>query len=1727
MKKILFIATLLASWLPFSTAHADNVAKIGSTEYGTLAAAVSAATAGQTVDITAAGTYTLPNLPQNITIQGAVDGVVFSHTTAGNVAGVPNGATFRGLTFNFGNENYHGFQHAGTINMDGCTLNGKFFSYGDMNFTDCQFVQDNADYHMWVYGPSTVTYTNCTFTNNKTGKFLNVYREDSGANTVVITGCKFINEGTVSKAAVNVKATSGSVALNSTVTISDSEVEGNFPTPGVSDNADHTDVISPLVQVDDRKVDASSEQIAVELENVVVYDSGAEVEVVEINTVADLKDFRDAVNSGTSYAGKIVRLMADLDLSKTNWQPIGNLVAYPGQSFKGTFDGAGHTISNLTVNDTTPNYAVAALFGSIAEGSIVNLTVKNVDIKSTHYAGGIVAYTSNTPSVINCHVIGGTISSTPEIVNGSYDNGDKVGGIMGYCTAGTTIKDCTVEGLTVRAYRDLAGICGYAGGEVSDCTVKDVTVIQDNTNAYKDADQASTACEVVGGRSTNAAITNAANTVENVTIQFAGNGVAQIGTTKYETLQAAIDAAEAGDVIELLQDIDLTTVTTDPSDKYNVNVNKSVTIDGKGYKITSSTGKRPLVLTGEGNNITLKNLTVVTNGADWCLGITNALTCTLDNTTLDGTNYSGSYNQPLTIGSIDETGRVTLNVTNGSVIKTNDAGSAHYAIIAWHPADITVTSSSLIGWANVYLKPQAEGSTVNISNSTLKSQGVAGATNNFSMFTTECGNNTITLTDNNISLAAAADTYMTLVTLNGSDNTVKVLGEGTTFTTNDATLGGISYRKGDFENNTVSFDANTHTTFAEAINVLKEEGVSDTEAEGKYTLGYTTEVYYYWFANGVETGENCDFADPFVEGWLCDGEFIRVKKDITLTGNIACQLTSGSFTLTLGEYSITKGDYAVTLNGGVSVKTDKQTNIFAAAEGYKIVEAAVEGGYTYTAAEITPVAQIGDVQYNTLAEAVAAVPTDGTQTTITMIDNETIVGNSGVTIAANQNVVLDLNGKTVTLSVTEAKGSQLITNNGTLTITDNSDEKNGKLTNTADESLAVGNWPSNNYVTNIITNAGTLNIEAGTIQNTANGSICYAVDNNSTSRDAILNINGGYLTAVGTVVRQFCNSTTKQNTVNISGGEVVTNGSAALWIQMPGSDATKAPMAALNVTGGTLSAKTYAFYDYSYGNAFTNTQYNLDGGTFDGGIFSYGANIEITDGTYNSWVAIKQTQPSEVSISGGVFKDEVYTYGDNASENFISGGTFAEPVDEAFCAEGYIPTDNGDGTYGVKLGTYVAQIGEEKYETLEEAFAAATDGQTITLLADCAGNGIVVPQGKFTTGLTVDFAGHTYTVDGETVGSTGTETNGFQLLKDNRLTFKNGTITSTKAKILVQNYSNLTLEGMTLTLANDDYASGYTLSNNNGNVVIDGSTINANTGGGFAFDVCRYASYSSVNVEVKGESVINGDIEIYASGSDAKDGFGLTLTAGTLTGDIVIDPTAAAAMEETPEKATVTKADDFVAAAPEGYIWQSNGDDTSSLDMPTVSVGSTGFATFSSTYALDFTNVEKIYAYIAVVENGEVTYKRIRKVPANTGLLLRNPAETSATAKVPVIASTETPESTEDTEGNRFVAVSETITALATAGDGVINYILNNGSKGVGFYRANNQKVAAGRAYLTLDKTTLVKALVFDEDDATGIAEVESFDEGTQATYNLAGQRVPARSAQKGIYIVNGKKIIK
>lgn len=229
-------------------------------------------------------------------------------------------------------------------------------------------------------------------------------------------------------------------------------------------------------------------------------------------------------------------------------------------------------------------------------------------------------------------------------------------------------------------------------------------------------------------------------------------------------------------------------------------------------------------------------------------------------------------------------------------------------------------------------------------------------------------------------------------------------------------------------------------------------------------------------------------------------------------------------------------------------------------------------------------------------------------------------------------------------------------------------------------------------------------------------------------------------------------------------------------------------------------------------------------------------------------------------------------------------------------------------------------IGDSAYASVPEAVKAIVDkkepqGSTIKLTKDLTGPGVQVAGGQE---FTFDLGGHAYTVTDPMVGSTGTETNAFQLMMGSNLTFRNGVITTESAsgKILIQNYSNLKLEGVTL---KGGPHTAYTLSNNNGNVTIGAGT-NIYAGGAgpkAAFDVCRFADYESVVVTVeKGAGEIVGVIETSVSGgATGKGPFGLNINGGNLSKATLV------CTGESAETIKVVKDPSVALAAPDGHEW--------------------------------------------------------------------------------------------------------------------------------------------------------------------------------------------------------------
>lgn len=130
--------------------------------------------------------------------------------------------------------------------------------------------------------------------------------------------------------------------------------------------------------------------------------------------------------------------------------------------------------------------------------------------------------------------------------------------------------------------------------------------------------------------------------------------------------------------------------------------------------------------------------------------------------------------------------------------------------------------------------------------------------------------------------------------------------------------------------------------------------------------------------------------------------------------------------------------------------------------------------------------------------------------------------------------------------------------------------------------------------------------------------------------------------------------------------------------------------------------------------------------------------------------------------------------------------------------------------------------------------------------------------------LAVDFGGNTVTV-AEPVGSKGTETNGMQLLEGSDVVLKNGIYQPANDSVLmlIQNYSDLTLDGVTLDARNYSNCD-YVLSNNCGYIVITGETNILAASGNVAFDSCKFGNYAipTVVIDEKMTGTIDGKIEM-------------------------------------------------------------------------------------------------------------------------------------------------------------------------------------------------------------------------------------------------------------------------
>ncbi len=399
----------------------------------------------------------------------------------------------------------------------------------------------------------------------------------------------------------------------------------------------------------------------------------------EVNTIQD------------SFAGKTVKLGANIDLNNIAWTPIGNW----DNTFDGTFDGNGYTVSNLYIND--PAGQGVGFFGVVQNATIKGVTIKNVDISAYSMVSALVgaAYPS---TISDCHVTG----DINLVAEWAY-----VGGIAGYCYYGTQVDNCsvvadgmgsivsetrnavggitawllegdhkvlncTVKNLDLTGWTNVGGITGFVhySNTIDGCTVENVNITKTRVDGHPGVGIAA------GGWSYNAknAITITNNSFTNITLngtavykesanylygsEYSGgdnsnfvisgntengivNNIAYFGAAEkvatVEQLQKALDNATSDVIIILTADITGDVTVTQKADvKIIIDGNGKtyagvITVDGKSGTYTTA-------------GLTIKNMTFKADSisADACIRLgdgTNATryTCnvTVENCTFD------------------------------------------------------------------------------------------------------------------------------------------------------------------------------------------------------------------------------------------------------------------------------------------------------------------------------------------------------------------------------------------------------------------------------------------------------------------------------------------------------------------------------------------------------------------------------------------------------------------------------------------------------------------------------------------------------------------------------------------------------------------------------------------------------------------------------------------------------------------------------------------------------------------------------------------------------------------------------------------------------------------------------------------------------------------------------------------------------------------------------------
>ena len=676
------------------------------------------------------------------------------------------------------------------------------------------------------------------------------------------------------------------------------------------------------------------------------------------------------------------------------------------------------------------------------------------------------------------------------------------------------------------------------------------------------------------------------------------------------------------------------------------------------------------------------------------LNVTKAITIDLGGYTLTN-SYDGSGYSLLT--------RAAVTMKNGTYKSTKGSARGIGAVADFTLENATLSAAGLVGLGcsapdatytvknstvigNYALANFVNNATINIENSTITGSGT-GIYHNGSY-------SGLKLTATGSTITAAATGATNGIYVSGSTSTMTAAGAQQVTLTNCTVSGGTAVE--------VKY---TDLTLTDCTVTATAETPSYTQDDnGAATTGFAV----------VSTDNTTGAATPAPKG------------TITIqgaNGSYKGQVGLASLETVKTEYADFK-DTTYAVSGGSFTKAVLPEYCAA---GF-VPAANADGTY---GVKVAPVAKIGTVEYATLAEAIAAA-NDGE--TVTLIDDLDI-STTGLTVAATKTVTLDLNGHALKAANTNTGNIKVL---GKLTLCDSTDTaKNGTGTGKV--------WTDTPYIYNkqdkvliAAMDGGTFTMESGLIDtassiadNANDGQFAVSVQNEHA--DATVIINGGHIKAGWYAVAGNGTDITYNGNITVNGGILESVADYAIYHPHTGTT---------TVNGGVIFGAAGGI-SLNRGKLIVN----------DGTITSKGTGTTGNwgDGTGNQQAAAinvnAKYETTAVEIKGGKItaeKDAILLTNGRNGTVAVSGGSFSSEIKPEYCAEGFVPAANADGTYGVKVAP-VAKIGTVEYATLADAIAAAKDGDTVTLTAD-----INTPETSYyiQKSLTIDLGGKTLTGSG-------------------------------------------------------------------------------------------------------------------------------------------------------------------------------------------------------------------------------------------------------------------------------------------------------------------------------------------------------------------------------------------